>query len=1008
MRKKQDNISRGKNNNNNNNGFIPNSLKFISSCVKTVSSNVRSAGDHHHKDQVLWACFDRLHLNPSTIKPVLLLGYFNGFQILDVEDSSNVNELVSRHDDPVTFLQMQPIPSESKGCERFRSSHPLLLVVASDEGRGPGPIQNGRDNSLRNGYIESQRGNLIHSPTAVRFYSLRSHSYVHVLRFRSTVYMVRCSPRIVAVGLAAQIYCFDALTLENKFSVLTYPVPQLGGQGVVGINIGYGPMAVGPRWLAYASNNPLNSNTGRLSPQCLSPSPGVSPSTSPGSGSLVARYAMESSKQLAAGLINLGDMGYKTLSKYCHELRPDGSSSPPGSSNTVWKVGRVATHSTETDTAGMVVIKDFVSRAVVSQFRAHTSPISALCFDPSGTLLVTASIHGNNINIFRIMPTCSENGSDTCNYDWSSSHFHLYKLHRGITSAVIQDICFSHYSQWIAIVSSRGTCHIFVLSPFGGETGLQLQNSHINGPTLLPVLSVPWWSTSSFTINQSFSPQPPAPITLSVVSRIKNVNSGWLNAVSNAASSATGMISAELGIGAAIFHRSLHHTLGSALVNVNSLEHLLVYTPAGNVIQYELLPSVGGEQSESPLRSGPGSVMQMQEEELRVKVETVQWWDVCRRADWPEREFIYDITLGQEGASEAVMDTSDHGDNDIGEKGLLKPHEQSHWLLSNAEVQMRSGRIPVWQKSKIYIYTMSPATYEEQNNYSTEYTGGEIEIEKIPVHEVDMKRKDLLPVFDRPHSLHSDWSGTRGYIREKYSDTSYSDGSKENFSEDAVICHAKLVSPRSVENSHAGSPRAPTVAENLEQIDTMKSYPPTIPSVSEDDRVKRTSYPPLNQRSLSGVDTSVSPEASANALSPPEESYAINYSSSLKSDSLYTGRTISREFPSSNSILAGEVSNVSSNCSDSSMNVLDERSVHEDMHDPLDFGHYFQEGYCEASTRDESHELTEASTRDESHELSEVVADVDSSNSPLDKEKSGEEGDTDDMLGGVFAFFEEG
>lgn len=87
-----------------------------------------------------------------------------------------------------------------------------------------------------------------------------------------------------------------------------------------------------------------------------------------------------------------------------------------------------------------VVVKDFVSRAVVAQFRAHTSPISALCFDPSGTLLVTASIHGNNINIFRIMPSCSRNGSGSQSH-WSCSHVHLYKLHRGMTSAV----CF--YSQ---------------------------------------------------------------------------------------------------------------------------------------------------------------------------------------------------------------------------------------------------------------------------------------------------------------------------------------------------------------------------------------------------------------------------------------------------------------------------------------------------------------------------------------------------------------------------------
>ena len=81
-------------------------------------------------------------------------------------------------------------------------------------------------------------------------------------------------------------------------------------------------------------------------------------------------------------------------------------------------------------------MKDFVSKEVVSQFRAHTSPISALCFDPSGTLLVTASVHGHNINVFRIMPTTIANSSSPVRYDWTTSHVHLYKLYRGITTAV--------------------------------------------------------------------------------------------------------------------------------------------------------------------------------------------------------------------------------------------------------------------------------------------------------------------------------------------------------------------------------------------------------------------------------------------------------------------------------------------------------------------------------------------------------------------------------------------
>lgn len=83
-----------------------------------------------------------------------------------------------------------------------------------------------------------------------------------------------------------------------------------------------------------------------------------------------------------------------------------------------------------------VIVKDFASRAIISQFKAHSSPISALCFDPSGTLLVTASVYGNSINIFRIMPSCARKGSGVPSCDWSATHVHLYRLHRGITPAV--------------------------------------------------------------------------------------------------------------------------------------------------------------------------------------------------------------------------------------------------------------------------------------------------------------------------------------------------------------------------------------------------------------------------------------------------------------------------------------------------------------------------------------------------------------------------------------------
>ena len=80
-----------------------------------------------------------------------------------------------------------------------------------------------------------------------------------------------------------------------------------------------------------------------------------------------------------------------------------------------------------------VIIRDIVSKVVISQFRAHKSPISALCFDPSGTLLVTASVQGHNINVFKIMPGL-QGSSSAC--DAPASYAHLYRLQRGFTNAV--------------------------------------------------------------------------------------------------------------------------------------------------------------------------------------------------------------------------------------------------------------------------------------------------------------------------------------------------------------------------------------------------------------------------------------------------------------------------------------------------------------------------------------------------------------------------------------------
>ncbi|CAN1811997.1 Autophagy-related protein 18f [Linum perenne] len=350
----------------NSGGFLPSSFRAISSYLRIVSSGAstvaKSAASAAHSivveredepkysDQVYWAGFDKLETEGNIVRHVLLLGYRSGFQVWDVEEADNVHDLVSRQDGPVASLQMlpKPIPSKSGG-DKFANSRPLVVVCSDGFLTGACDKQNRLDlpssGTLPN-YPEVSNGNFV--PTTALFYSLKSHSYVHVLKFRSAIYSVRCSSRVVAISQAAQIHCFDATTLEREYTILTNPIVQ-GLQSSVGI--GYGPLAVGPRWLAYSGSPVVLSNTGRVCPQHLAPSMSLSGLDS--NKNLVAQYAKESSKQLASGVVTLGDKGYKKLTRYCSELLSD----PHGSvqSPSLKENGVLSGHFREADSIGMVI-----------------------------------------------------------------------------------------------------------------------------------------------------------------------------------------------------------------------------------------------------------------------------------------------------------------------------------------------------------------------------------------------------------------------------------------------------------------------------------------------------------------------------------------------------------------------------------------------------------------------------------------------------------------------------
>lgn len=152
------------------------------------------------------------------MRQVLLLGYWSGFQVWDVDDSNNVRDLVSRQDGPVSFMQMVPTPIVSKRPEdKYAGKHPLLVICMD----GGGKTQDGLGATCNGGTLNHHaqvNGNYL--PTTVQFYSMRSRTNVHVLKFRSVVYSVRCSSRIVTVSQATQVYFLISILSSSKLVFL--------------------------------------------------------------------------------------------------------------------------------------------------------------------------------------------------------------------------------------------------------------------------------------------------------------------------------------------------------------------------------------------------------------------------------------------------------------------------------------------------------------------------------------------------------------------------------------------------------------------------------------------------------------------------------------------------------------------------------------------------------------------------------------------------------------------
>eukprot|EP00252_Welwitschia_mirabilis_P026583 TRINITY_DN876_c0_g1_i7.p1 TRINITY_DN876_c0_g1~~TRINITY_DN876_c0_g1_i7.p1 ORF type:complete len:631 (-),score=143.62 TRINITY_DN876_c0_g1_i7:100-1992(-) len=352
----------------------------------------------------------------------------------------------------------------------------------------------------------------------------------------------------------------------------------------------------------------------------------------------------------------------------------------------------------------------------------------------------------------------SSKGNST--FDNGFTHVHLYKLHRGLRDAIIQDISFSDDSHWIVISSARGTNHLFAISPFGGPIGRHTHEETLTNfsrvASLVPSPKLCWWLGSrSFRANHS-SLQPcsmSSPITLSVISRIKDRNAGWRGTVSDAAAAAAGRSISSSGAVTAVFHGGKSNAALSEKQNLICKKQIWIFYPSGYLIQYSLRLDNGAEGAylNNTNSQISGACSEPIDQDLKVVVETIQKWDVFQVPNRVDREeditslFKLETSCSRAGRQEfgcsrnGVINPA--GKDDAGNNGTVY-EEKHHWHLSNAEVQMHQSKTPIWAKAEIIFHVMMP------DHSIQDSVGGEVEIERIPSRVIEVKTHDLIPVFN--------------------------------------------------------------------------------------------------------------------------------------------------------------------------------------------------------------------------------------------------------------------
>ncbi|XP_014484326.1 PREDICTED: uncharacterized protein LOC106749423 isoform X2 [Dinoponera quadriceps] len=392
-----------------------------------VPQGYAGVSNSDNKETISWARFEYADINDPALYPdynegsstpplLLVLGYATGVQVWLIAATGEATEVLSWRQGVVRTLRILPNPkTDDEHVDPFEAKRPMVAICDS---AGPGP-------------------QFCH----ISFISLKTSEQVKSIKFKNPVCDVLANRQSVVVTFLEKIAVFDARTLEDIITITTcYASPGPNPN----------PVALGTRWLAYSERKLIPAR--RSSGGC--------------EGEGVQSYTatvLYAAKSLGKGLRGLGETVASSLT---------GNSVSP-----------MAVNSTGSDVTqpGVVTILDLQAakeekelddaniETVIAHFTAHSDAIVAMTFDLTGALLMTADRRGHDFHVFRIQP---HPGGPTL-----AAVHHLYILHRGDTTAKVQDMVFSSDTRWAAVSTVRGTTHVFPVAPYGGLVGVRTHST---------------------------------------------------------------------------------------------------------------------------------------------------------------------------------------------------------------------------------------------------------------------------------------------------------------------------------------------------------------------------------------------------------------------------------------------------------------------------------------------------------------------------------------------------